>query len=102
MNDARPFFYPAVRKVPDITVRIDGRDIPACSGDTLIAALLAAGEATGRSEFDGQQRAGFCLMGACQDCTLWTTAGRRLRACVTEVQSGMDLRRSSPITENGI
>jgi len=90
-------FHPAVSVRPDTSVRLDGTDIPACTGETLIAALLRSGEVTGWSEFDGQPRSGFCLMGACQDCTLWTTAGTRLRACMTEVRPGMDLRRSAPV-----
>ncbi|MCB5201150.1 (2Fe-2S)-binding protein [Neorhizobium sp. T786] len=94
---AIPQFYPAVHRTPDTTVHIDGHDIPACSGDTLIAVLLAAGQVTGWSEFDGEPRSGFCLMGACQDCTLWTSSGKRLRACMTEVQPGMSLRRTAPL-----
>lgn len=94
-------FFPAVRRVPNITIRIDGQDVPACAGDTLIAVLLGAGQMTGWSEFDGQPRSGFCLMGACHDCTLWTTSGKRLRACVTEVQAGMDLSRAAPLEKAG-
>jgi hypothetical protein len=43
------------------------------------------------SEFGDGTRAGFCLMGACQDCWVWTSDGKRLRACTTEVADGMNL-----------
>jgi len=36
-------------------------------------------------------RAGFCLMGACQDCWVALTDGRRLRACTTLAEDGMAL-----------
>lgn len=86
-------FRPAWPRQPDIAFRIDGLRVPACRGETVIAALLAEGLMTGRSEFDGQMRCGFCLMGVCQDCTIWTVGGQRLRACMTEVKDGMELCR---------
>jgi hypothetical protein len=44
-----------------------------------------------RSEFSGEPRAGFCLMGACQDCWMTTESGERLRACGTFIEEGMRL-----------
>lgn len=74
-------------------IYIDDTAVPAHQDDSVIAALLLAGALTGQSEFDGQPRGGFCLMGACQDCTLWDDQGRRLRACMTPVHNGMRLYR---------
>ncbi|RVD47325.1 2Fe-2S iron-sulfur cluster-binding protein, partial [Mesorhizobium sp. M7A.F.Ca.ET.027.03.2.1] len=51
----------------------------------------------GFSEFDGTPRAGFCLMGACQDCSLWLADGRRIRACMTTVESGMTVASRPPL-----
>lgn len=99
MCSRRPQFYPAVTVTPDTVIRIDGDDIPSCVGDTVITALLQHGEIIGGSEFDGTARSGFCLMGACQDCTLWTASGKRLRACMTTVEPGMELRRTPLIGE---
>lgn len=96
MPDAHPLLYPVGPRRADVTLWIDDREIPACRGESLITALLAAGEMTGRSEFDQTPRSGFCLMGACQDCTIWTATGQRLRACMTEVRDGMVLRRQPP------
>jgi predicted molibdopterin-dependent oxidoreductase YjgC len=36
-------------------------------------------------------RAGFCMMGACQDCWIATAEGERLRACSTFIAPGMAL-----------
>ncbi|WP_328805849.1 (2Fe-2S)-binding protein [Salipiger abyssi] len=70
----------------------DGVGVSARTGDTILAAILAAGLPCGTSEFDGAARAGFCLMGSCQDCTMWDERGRRLRGCMTEVTDGQRLR----------
>lgn len=92
---AAPLLHPINTRRPDIVIRFDGQDVAACAGETLLAALLCAGLTTGRSEFDQAPRAGFCLMGACQDCTVWTRAGSRLRACMVEVTPGLDLCSSA-------
>lgn len=71
-----------------ITLVVDGAPVAALAGDTLLTALRLAGLALRHSEFGDGARAGFCLMGACQDC--WLAAdGRRVRACQTLVAPGM-------------
>ncbi|MFM8990423.1 MAG: 2Fe-2S iron-sulfur cluster-binding protein, partial [Alphaproteobacteria bacterium] len=40
-------------------------------------------------EFGEGARAGFCLMGACQDCFVALVDGSRVRACTTLVSEGM-------------
>jgi aerobic-type carbon monoxide dehydrogenase small subunit (CoxS/CutS family) len=53
---------------------------------------LLTGTATLRdSEFGDGRRAGFCLMGACQDCWVWTAQGERVRACSTPAVPGMSI-----------
>jgi aerobic-type carbon monoxide dehydrogenase small subunit (CoxS/CutS family) len=41
------------------------------------------------AEFEDGARAGFCLMGACQDCWVSLEDGTRLRACTSFVAEGM-------------
>ena len=94
-------FQPAVARTTNAIIHLDGIAVPAQAGESLITSLLAAGLMTGRSEFDGSPRCGFCLMGACQDCTLWSASGERLRACMTEVVDGMELCRLPPRTGAG-
>jgi aerobic-type carbon monoxide dehydrogenase small subunit (CoxS/CutS family) len=76
---------------PTFDILIDGRLEKAAQGDTLIVALLTAQDALRDSEFDDGRRAGFCLMGACQDCWVWTAQGERLRACTTPAAPGMSI-----------
>ena len=72
-----------------VPIRIDGQPAQALAGDTLLVALLTHGERVRDSEFGDGTRAGFCLMGACQDCWVRLADGRRLRACATAVEAGM-------------
>ncbi|WP_191487643.1 (2Fe-2S)-binding protein [Pseudomonas sp. FEN] len=81
---------------PTVKLKVDGAPIEALQGDTLMVALLTQGTALRQSEFDAGRRAGFCLMGACQDCWVWTRAGERLRACSNEVREGLDIVTIQP------
>lgn len=79
-----------------VSLLVDGSPIKALAGDTLMVALLTQGTALRQSEFDSGRRAGFCLMGACQDCWVWTRSGERLRACSNEVREGLDIVTTQP------
>ncbi len=81
-------------KRPRITLTLDGVEIAAQDGDTLLTALLAGGAGTlRRSEFGNGDRAGFCLMGACQDCWVSVAGVGRVRACSTLAAAGMEVKR---------
>lgn len=82
---------------PSIALRIDGRPATALAGDTLLVALLSNGRRVRDSEFGDGARAGFCLMGACQDCWVWSEQGERLRACSTPAQAGMAILTQPPV-----
>jgi predicted molibdopterin-dependent oxidoreductase YjgC len=75
------------------TVRfsIDGRPAQAKAGDFLLTAMLLNQGYVRRSEFGDTNRAGFCLMAACQDCWVTLGDGRRVRACDTPVEEGMSV-----------
>lgn len=75
------------------TVRfeLNGKPAVAFEGDTVLTAVLTAIENIRQSEFGDGGRAGFCLMGACQDCWVWLCGGQRLRACTTEIAEGMQI-----------
>ncbi|WP_340265084.1 (2Fe-2S)-binding protein [Sphingobium mellinum] len=81
---------------PPVMLHVDGKPVEALAGDTLMVALLSAGGTLRQSEFGDGKRAGFCLMGACQDCWVWTEAGDRLRACSTLAQAGQRILTSQP------
>lgn len=84
------------RDRPVVSLMVDGAPIEALQGDTLMVALLTRKATLRQSEFDPERRAGFCLMGACQDCWVWTRSGERLRACSNEVRDGLDIVTTQP------
>lgn len=75
---------------------LDGEEVIGLAGDTVLIAILAYRPAVRRSDFSAMPRAGFCLMGACQDCWIWNEEGRRIRACTTPLQAGMRLLTAPP------
>ena len=97
MNNGR-FVRLAETTRQQVTVIVDGKPVQALLGDTLMVAVLTAGGHLRDSEFGDGHRAGFCLMGACQDCWVWTADGQRLRACSTALSEGMDISTRQPET----
>ena len=78
-----------------IPFTIDGENVEAREGDLLITAVLLHRASLRRFEFGANRRAGFCLMGACQDCWVWVDDTRK-RACTTEVRDGMRVALEAP------
>jgi NADH dehydrogenase/NADH:ubiquinone oxidoreductase subunit G len=79
-----------------MTIVVDGKLVQAFEGDTLLVAMLSSMGHLRTSEFGDGRRAGFCLMGACQDCWVWSAKGDRLRACSTSVVDGMAISTEQP------
>lgn len=73
----------------------DGEALTGLEGDTVLTAILLSRRALRDAEFGPEARAGFCLMGACQDCWVWQEDGPRLRACSTPLMDGMRLRSAA-------
>ena len=83
---------------PRLRFTLDGAPQEGLEGDSVLTAVLAVAPALRRAEFGGEARAGFCLMGACQDCWMWRDDGARLRACSTPLYEGMRLLTQAPGT----
>lgn len=74
------------------TVYVDGRSIVAYAGESVAAAMLAAGVKVLRtSPRDRTPRGAFCLMGSCQEC-LVRIEGRRQLACQHPVSNGLSVQ----------
>ncbi|MGN6667647.1 MAG: (2Fe-2S)-binding protein [Trinickia sp.] len=70
---------------------LDGVPTSALEGDTVLTAILTQRPCLRVSDFTREPRAGFCLIGACQDCWIGTEDGARVRACSTTIEPGMRL-----------
>lgn len=80
---------------PSLAFTLDGRPASGLLGDTLLTAVLTAENHLRGSDFSAEPRAGFCMMGACQDCWVKLGDGRRVRACSTLLEAGAEVRRES-------
>ena len=75
-----------------IEFELNGQRCSALEGDTVLTAVLTNAAKLRETELGGAARAGFCLMGACQDCWVQLADGERLRACTTFIEPGMRVR----------
>ena len=78
---------------PALAFTLDGEPASGLQGDTLLTAVLTNSEHLRGSDFSAEPRAGFCMMGACQDCWVRLGDGRRVRACSTMLEAGVCVSR---------
>ncbi|WP_317446546.1 (2Fe-2S)-binding protein [Streptomyces collinus] len=79
------------RAVPGaaFTVTFDGRPVTALPGQTVAAALWAAGVTSWRiTRGTGRPRGVFCGIGACFDCLVTVNGRPNQRACLVPVRPG--------------
>jgi len=81
-----------------IGITFDGRPIPALPGETVAAALAAAGIAAFRHTASGAPRGLFCGMGACFDCLVTIDGRASQRACLAKVRDGLVVESAPPST----
>lgn len=78
---------PGVARPVEVAFTWAGETLRAPVGESLAAALLAAG-IRHLGEGPGAPRAAFCLMGTCQQC-LVRVDGRLAQACLVPVRAGL-------------
>ncbi|MCZ8132819.1 MAG: FAD-dependent oxidoreductase [Steroidobacteraceae bacterium] len=76
------------RAGPPFAFTVGDRRIEAWPGETVAAALVAAGHWTCRETRAGEPRGPFCGMGVCGECTM-TIDGQPKRACLEPARPGM-------------
>ena len=83
---------PEVQRGRLVKIKVDGRTMEAYEGETVAAALLAAGVHTFRlSRKKAGPRSVFCGMGVCYECLVTVDGMHGIRACVTQVVDGMQI-----------
>ena len=81
-----------------VAFTFDGRPMMAEAGQTVGAALLAAGvRSWRRTRAGGRPRGVFCGIGACWDCLVDVNGDRALRACLVPVREGDEVRTSDSV-----
>lgn len=82
------------RESGTLTILFEGRPIKARTGDSIAAALLAAGILALRTTpVSGEPRGPFCMMGACFDCLAVVDGVGGVQTCLTPVREGMCVER---------
>ena len=79
-----------IKRGTEINITVDGESIAAFEGETVAAALIGAGRRTFRySAKRNEPRSLYCGIGVCQECRMIIDGNINVRACMTEVRSGM-------------
>ncbi|MFI1769048.1 (2Fe-2S)-binding protein [Streptomyces sp. NPDC020800] len=72
-----------------LRMEFDGRPVPALPGQSIAAALWAAGVLSWRTtRRTGRSRGVFCGMGVCFDCLVTVNGRPNQRACLVTVRDG--------------
>jgi predicted molibdopterin-dependent oxidoreductase YjgC len=82
------------RAARTLRLEFDGCSLEAMEGDSVAAALLAAGVSSLRdTPVSGAPRAPYCMMGVCFDCLVEIDGVPNRQACLTRVAEGMVVTR---------
>ncbi|MCJ8152067.1 MULTISPECIES: (2Fe-2S)-binding protein [Shinella] len=86
-------FEPVGSAEATLTIYLDGRAISARAGETIAACLLRAGITHFRTTpVSGARRLPYCMIGHCFDCLIEIDGIGSRQACLSEVETGMQLR----------
>jgi glycine/D-amino acid oxidase-like deaminating enzyme len=89
--------HPTIRPIgPPISFQFDDQRIEALEGETIAAALSAAGITTFRHTPSGAPRGLFCGMGACFDCVVTINGRIGQRACLIRAADGTQVGSGFP------
>lgn len=80
----------SIKRKQKVSLVVNGREMEAYEGETVLAALLAAGYKTlKKNPVSKEPRGALCGMGVCFECTVTINGYPNIRACMTQVQQGM-------------
>jgi sarcosine oxidase subunit alpha len=73
-----------------VTINVDGKRVTARAGDTVAAALIAAGiDHCRTTPVSGAPRAPYCLIGVCFECLVTIDGVGSRQGCLVSVRDGM-------------
>jgi NADH dehydrogenase/NADH:ubiquinone oxidoreductase subunit G len=81
-----------IKRNERITIFVNGKEICAYKGETVLAALHAAGyRILNRSRDIGEGRGPLCGMGVCYGCLVSINGIQNQRSCMVEVEEEMEI-----------
>ena len=79
-------------KGKQITFTFDGKELTGYEGDSIAAALKAAGVMVHRyTRKEHKPRGIFCAIGRCTDCVMVVNGKPNIRTCVTPLEANMEV-----------
>ncbi|MBM3523482.1 MAG: FAD-dependent oxidoreductase, partial [Alphaproteobacteria bacterium] len=93
MRLVHPAFEPAA---PTVAFTYDGREVTGYEGETIAAALSAAGILELRHATGGTRRGLWCGMGACFECLVTIDGQGSQRACLAKLRAGAVVTSTAP------
>jgi len=91
--DRHPILGEAERQ-ETLRITVNGQEVEAREGETIAAAMLAAGMRICRTTAKtGEPRGIFCGIGQCTDCVMQVDGVPNVRTCITRVRAGMIVER---------
>lgn len=94
--DKRIWSHPVLsfRRGPRVTFRFEDQVVEAYIGETIAAALWAAGiKVIGYSRVYGEPRGPYCMIGKCASCLVEVDGVPNVRSCIEPVRPGITVRR---------
>lgn len=89
-HDAERRIEDAIERGAEVEIVVDGRVVRAFEGESVAAALLAAGRRALRTTSRRREPRGlYCGMGVCFECVMTIDGRRNVRTCQTPVHAGM-------------
>jgi hypothetical protein len=86
----------------DVVISVDGARVTAQAGDSVAAALLAAGlTPTRTTPVSGAPRAPYCMMGVCFECLVTVDDIGNRQGCLIPVREGMRIETQKGKREAG-
>ena len=88
----------SVKRGAKMELTVDGRSVPAFEGETVLAALQAAGiKKLRHSRQSVEARGALCGMGICYECRVTINGVPDQRACMTPVIENMIILTGEPL-----
>ena len=83
----------SIRRNEKVTLSVNGKEVPAYKGETLLAALIAAGyQGLKKSPIKNELRGALCGMGVCFECLVTVNGDPNTRSCMIEVEDRMTVQ----------
>jgi len=82
----------SIKRKEKIKLLVNGKEITAYKGETVLAALIASGyKSLKQNPVSQDPRGALCGMGVCFECTVTIDGIPNVRSCMTEAQDMMEI-----------